>query len=97
MNKRCVARAIGIYDVGMSKPASNNSQQIMQSPVAQPSPPVTATAPDVLQAKLDVQRQGMMRKNIKRTVMAGDTAGAPPVGPGGNPFQDAPLKTPKRG
>lgn len=66
---------------------------IQQAPIAEPAPPVTPSAAEVVQAGMDVRQQEMLKKNIRSTVKAGDTGGfkqagggklAAPVG--GNPF-----------
>ena len=68
---------------------------IQQAPVPTPSPPVTQAASEVVQSKLDVAQQQLMRKNMKSTIRAGDTGGFRPPGMapgkpftpvGGNPF-----------
>jgi len=56
-------------------------QQIAQAPTATPTPPVTATSQEVIQAQQDVLQQEMLKKSIKKTIYAGDTGGfKPPTG-----------------
>ncbi len=43
--------------------------------VPTPTPPISATATEVVQAGEDLRRQELMKKNIKRTIFAGDTGG----------------------
>lgn len=61
---------------GGSSPAA----AINAAPVPIPAPPVTATAPEVLQAEHDVAQANLLKKSIKRTIVAGDTGGYSPMG-----------------
>lgn len=61
--------------------------------VAQPAPPVTASAQEVVQAGIDLRRQQLLKKGFKSTIKAGDSGGYRPggggkmaAGVGGNPF-----------
>lgn len=65
---------------------------IQQQPIAEPTPPVTKTANEVVQAGMDLRQQELLKKNIRSTIKAGDTGGFKPGNPaavkppGGNPF-----------
>ena len=54
------------------------AQQIAQAPVPTPAPPVTATAAEVIQAEQDLAQQNLIKKSVKKTIMAGDTGGFVP-------------------
>ena len=64
---------------GGSAPA----QQIQSLPVPTPAPPVTGSSAEVVQAQQDLAQQNLMKKSIKKTIFAGDTAFQP--GQGGSP------------
>ena len=44
------------------------------APVPTPAPPVTSDAPSVVQAEHDVAVQNLLKKSVKQTIIAGDTA-----------------------
>lgn len=58
------------------------AQQIAAAPVPLPAPPVTSTDPSVIQAEHDLAQQNLLKKSVKRTVLAGDTGGWNPAGNG---------------
>ena len=53
----------------------NQAQQIESAPVPTPAPPVTANSAEVLQAEQDVAQQNLLKKSVKKTILAGDTGG----------------------
>ncbi len=59
----------------------NPAQQIAAAPVPLPAPPVTAVAPAVIQAEHDLAQQNLLKKSVKKTVIAGDTGGYHPPTP----------------
>lgn len=48
---------------------------ITQQPTPAPSPPATASAPEVIQAQQDLRRDALKRKGFSQTYKAGDTGG----------------------
>jgi hypothetical protein len=65
---------------------SSSSPAIASAPTPTPAPPVSSTNQQVVQAELDTARQNLMKKSIKNTIYAGDTAyKAGEVGSPGNP------------
>jgi hypothetical protein len=60
------------------------AQAIQAAPTPVTAPPVTTSSAEVIQAQQDYAQQNMMKKSIKKTIMAGDTGGykgMPPTGP----------------
>jgi len=51
------------------------AQAIQAAPTPVVAPPVTASSAEVIQAQQDLAQQNLMKKSIKKTVMAGDTGG----------------------
>lgn len=54
---------------------SKTDTSIADATVDDPTSPVAPTAPEVLQASMDLRQQQLMKKGIKNTVKAGDTGG----------------------
>lgn len=65
-------------------------QQIQSAPVPLPAPPVTSTSREVIQAEQDLAQQNLVKKSIKKTILAGDTGGYQP-GMAGSPGNPAPA------
>ena len=63
-------------------------QQVQAAPVPTPAPPVTTTNAQVVQAQHDLAQQELLKKNIKKTVYAGDTGG---YGKQGSPDGNLPV------
>jgi hypothetical protein len=61
------------------------AQQIAAAPVPLPAKPVTPANEAVVQAEHDLAAQNMLKKSVKKTIIAGDTGGYKPPTPGG-PF-----------
>lgn len=59
----------------MGKKPAPQQPLIQAAPIPSPSPPVTNTAKEVVQAGMDLRQQEMLKKNIRSTVKAGDTGG----------------------
>jgi hypothetical protein len=63
----------------------SQAQQIESAPIPTPSPPVTTNNAEVIQAQQDLATSNLIKKSVKRTILAGDTggyqpgAGAPPA------------------
>ena len=57
------------------------AQQIAQAPTPLPAPPVTSSDPSVIQAEHDLAQQNLLKKSVKKTVLAGDTGGWTPPKP----------------
>ncbi len=58
------------------------AQQIAQAPVPLPAAPVTQSDPSVVQAEHDLAQQNLLKKSVKKTIVAGDTGGwKPPAAP----------------
>ena len=53
--------------------ASSASQGIASVPVPTPAPPVTSDNPAVIQAEMDLAQQNLIKKSVKKTILAGDT------------------------
>lgn len=51
---------------------------ISSAPVPIPAPPVTPNDASVIQAQQDFAQQNLLKKSIKKTIMAGDTGGFNP-------------------
>jgi hypothetical protein len=51
---------------------------IASAPVPTPAPPVTDTNQAVQQAEQDVAQSNLIKKSVKKTIMAGDTGGYMP-------------------
>lgn len=68
---------------------------VAAAPVPAPAPPVTADAPEVLQAQQDMAQQNLLKKSIKNTILAGDTGG--PMGPGAAPAGPGQVTAPATG
>lgn len=49
------------------------AQQIASAPVPTPAPPVTSDNPAVIQAEMDLAQQNLIKKSVKKTILAGDT------------------------
>jgi hypothetical protein len=62
----------------MGDSPSTPAQQIASAPVPTPAPPVTAGDASVIQAENDVAQQNLIKKSVKRTMLAGDTGGFQP-------------------
>ena len=54
---------------------------IESAPVPTPAPPVTSDAPEVIQAQQDLAQQNLLKKSVKKTMLAGDTGGFSPSAP----------------
>lgn len=65
--------------------------QIAAAPIPAPTPPVSSTNAEVAQAEHDFAKQGLLKKSVKKTILAGDTGGYSVGAPG------AGLPTPKIG
>lgn len=75
---------------GGGGPGAQPAQQIQSLPVPTPAPPVTGSAAEVVQAQQDLAQQNLMKKSIKKTIFAGDTAFQPgQAGSPGNAMQGA--------
>ena len=61
----------------------SGAQQIASAPVPTPAPPVTSQDPAVTQAEHDFAQSNLLKKSVKRTILAGDTGGYMPGGGGG--------------
>ena len=75
---------------------NNNAAQAVESaPVPTPAPPVTANDPSVIQAENDQAQATLLKKSVKRTIDAGDTAGFNPKNPNiaGAPANPTSFKT----
>ena len=59
---------------------SSGASQIASAPVPTPAPPVTADNPAVIQAEQDLASQNLIKKSVKKTILAGDTGGYNPGG-----------------
>ncbi len=57
------------------KGGGSQVQQIQSAPIPVPAPPVTSSAPEVLQARQDLAQENLMKKTIKKTIFAGDNSG----------------------
>ena len=57
-------------------------QQIAPAPVPSPSPPVEPNDPSVVAAEQDVAQQNLLKKSVKKTILAGDTGGFSPSSAG---------------
>jgi hypothetical protein len=53
------------------------STDIASAPTPTPAPPVTADDPSVIAAEQDVAQANLLKKSVKKTMLAGDTAWAP--------------------
>lgn len=51
------------------------TSSIAAAPVPTPAPPVTATDETVVQAEHDLAQQNLIKKSVKKTIIAGDTGG----------------------
>lgn len=60
--------------------ASSASQGIASVPVPTPAPPVTSDNPAVIQAEMDLAQQNLIKKSVKKTILAGDTGAYNPQG-----------------
>ena len=60
---------------------------VAAAPTPTPAPPVSMSNSDVVQAQKDIAQQELLKKNIKKTIYAGDTGGWKPQG---NPFTKPP-------
>jgi len=67
-----------------SPPQQQIAQQIEQAPIPTPSPGVTQTRQEVVQAEQDFAKENLLKKSIKKTILAGDTGGF--GGSPNNPF-----------
>lgn len=76
----------------MGSPPAAQVTQIEQAPVPTPSPPVTNTAREVVQAESDFAKENLLKKSIKKTIFAGDTGGF--GGSPNNPFSASPGAPP---
>ena len=54
--------------------------QIASVPVPTPAPPVTSDNPAVIQAEMDLAQQNLIKKSVKKTILAGDTGAYNPQG-----------------
>ncbi len=68
---------------------SQPAQYIESAPVPTPAPPVTSTSKEVVEAEQDYARDNLLKKSIKKTILAGDTGGygATQTGPGTPSFK----------
>lgn len=54
---------------------------IQSAPVPTPAPPVTADNPASIQAEHDMAQSNMLKRSVKKTILAGDTGGFQAGGP----------------
>lgn len=57
-------------------------QPVAPAPVPSPSPPVEPNDPSVVAAEQDVAQQNLLKKSVKKTILAGDTGGFSPSNAG---------------
>lgn len=59
--------------------------QISSVPVPTPAPPVTSDSAEVIAAQQDEAQENLIKKSVKKTILAGDQVYTPgqPGGPGG--------------
>ncbi len=57
------------------------AQQIASAPTPLPAPPVTSSDPSVIQAEHDLAQGNLLKKSVKKTMLAGDTGGYNPQTP----------------
>jgi len=69
------------------KPSSSAASAIDSLPVPTPQPPITPANAQVVQAEQDFAKASLLKKSVKRTILAGDTGGFRPgeAGYPGNP------------
>lgn len=79
----------------MGSPPQQQVQQIESAPIPTPSPGVTNTSREVVQAEQDFAKEDLLKKSIKRTIFAGDTGGF--GGQPNNPFSATPGAPPPKG
>lgn len=60
---------------------SGAAARIEAAPIPTPAPPVTSSSAEVIQAEQDYAQQNLMKKSVKKTIMAGDTGGFSPTQP----------------
>jgi hypothetical protein len=73
----------------LHKGGSAPAQQIASAPVPTPAPPVTSTNAEVIQSEHDLATSNLIKKSVKKTILAGDTGGYNPGAPGSVPGQAA--------
>jgi hypothetical protein len=64
---------------GIGDKSATPADSINSLPVPLPAKPVTSANPEVIQAENDYARSALMKKSVKKTVIAGDTGGYKPV------------------
>ena len=64
----------------MGKKPAPQAQIIQQTAAPEPAPPVRATSVDVVQAGIDLRRRELMKKNVRSTMLAGDSGAMSPFG-----------------
>ena len=73
----------GIFDKGDNAQA----QAIESAPVPTPAPAVSPNSTAVMQAERDYAQRNLLKKSVRKTIVAGDTGGYqpnnpnPPIGP----------------
>lgn len=59
----------------VSKGGASAASSIASAPVPVPAPPVTGSAAEVIAAEHDIAQQNLLKKSVKKTILAGDTGG----------------------
>ena len=64
----------------VSKGSAGAAGGIASAPVPVPAPPVSSAAAEVIAAEHDIAQQNLLKKSVKKTILAGDTGGFNPAG-----------------
>lgn len=70
LSKRAFTDPLGLF--GKDK---NNAAAIESAPIPTPASPVDGNADAVIQAEHDYANQNLLKKSVKKTILAGDTGG----------------------